>query len=249
MSLANDHAHDLYPRLSTVGHWSEHSLTGGANYREWLVTLPYFRPSYFSDHFDLRNILLHFRSDLREGPKGERVLFIQEIQSDWCQETRQAGNNEFALPNPPWLKEWPELALKLLLLHASRTGIEVLAWTTGDLQVTRWKGLGKNGLMELYDKQLPSALNRILKQYNKRCELVDVFTPVNFSIDPIEDGYEVRDKDGILIGTAKAWEKARDLIPCGGQENLIPAHGVQLDQALKDRILEDGFFAWGFGVR
>jgi hypothetical protein len=248
MELANDHARELYPMLSTVGRWSQFSLTGGENYREWLVTLPFLHHNYFSDHYDLRNILLHIRADFREGPDGESVLFIQEIQSDWGQEARKVGRNRFLTPDPPWLKEWPELALKLLLLHVSKTGASALAWTTGEIQVARWQGLGRKGLLELYDKTLPSALDKILKPYKKRCGTIETFLPDNFFIKPTEDGYEVRNQEGVLMGEADTWKKARELIPCGAQETLIPAHGISLDAVLKKRILSDGFFAWGSGI-
>jgi hypothetical protein len=248
MGLANEHARDLYPMINTIGHWSEYSLTGGKDYREWLVTLPYFRESYFSDHFNLRNILFHIRSDLREGPDNEPILFIQEIQSDWAQQARKYGRNKTLTPKPPWLNEWAQLALKLLLLHASKSRVAALAWTTGDIQVARWNGLGKNGLLELYDKTLPSALGKILKSYKRGCDTIEVFLPTNYFIEPSEQGYEVRDKDRKLLGIAETWQKARELIPCGSHEKLIPVHGIKLDAGLKERVLEEGFFAWGSGI-
>jgi hypothetical protein len=57
VTLANNHAQKIFPKLTAKGKWSRYRLTGGEQYREWLVTLPYYPPSFFSSHFDHRNVL------------------------------------------------------------------------------------------------------------------------------------------------------------------------------------------------
>ena len=42
-------------------------------------------------HFDEPNVLAHIRLDDRTGPDGERILFVEEIQSDWHQMGREKG--------------------------------------------------------------------------------------------------------------------------------------------------------------
>ena len=42
-------------------------------------------------HFEEDNVLAHMRLNDRTGPDGERILFIEEIQSDWHQKGRKAG--------------------------------------------------------------------------------------------------------------------------------------------------------------
>lgn len=46
---------------------------------------------YKSSHWDKPNVLAHVRLNERTGPNGEKVLFIEEIQSDWHQEGRESG--------------------------------------------------------------------------------------------------------------------------------------------------------------
>lgn len=48
-------------------------------------------PTYYSPHWDFPNILAHIRMDDRTNEKGEKVLFIHEIQSDWAQDGRKKG--------------------------------------------------------------------------------------------------------------------------------------------------------------
>lgn len=47
--------------------------------------------SYRSSHWDQPNILAHIRVNDRKGANGERVLFVEEVQSDWAQEGKKKG--------------------------------------------------------------------------------------------------------------------------------------------------------------
>lgn len=50
-------------------------------------------PVYKSNHFVQPNILAHVRFDERTDADGKRVLFLNEIQSDWGQEGKKKGFN------------------------------------------------------------------------------------------------------------------------------------------------------------
>lgn len=74
------------------------TVKGGENYREVLLTLgnaPGFDPNkdsfVYRQHFSQPNILAHVRLTDRTNEKGERVLFIEEVQSDWHQQGREQG--------------------------------------------------------------------------------------------------------------------------------------------------------------
>jgi len=73
--------------------YSQYTLEGGENYREVLLTLPQEKPSssYKSSHWDETNIVAHLRINERTLPNGERVMFIEEVQSDWAQEGKKEG--------------------------------------------------------------------------------------------------------------------------------------------------------------
>ena len=250
--VANKHAQRVLPRLTAKGKWSDFRLTGGKNYREWLVTLPWYGASFFSNHFYPRNILLHMRTDLREGADGETVLFVQELQSDWAQLYRRQKKGEDVsdeqIPKPPWFNEWTSLAIKLLLLHAVDKGIGAVAWTTGEHQAQRYDGLGEVGLRELYDRTLPRDASKIVGRVGGQVERIDLFIPDDFSIEPTESGYSIWDSDEDLVGTTTDWANAQQLIPSGGHELLHSMHGIRLTPKLRSKILEDEFYAWGMGV-
>ncbi|MBK6727114.1 MAG: hypothetical protein IPG63_07610 [Xanthomonadales bacterium] len=246
---AQRHAAKIYPKLSTRGRWSHHRLTGGARYREWLVTLPWYPPGYFSSHFEQRNVLLHVRCDARESPDGERVLFLQEIQSDWAQQARrEARQGTLATPTPPWCDEWPALALKLMLLHAVAQGFDALAWSTGEEQVRRWDGLGAPGLRELYDRTLPREAKRMLKPFGRDVEPIAFYRPVNFTIEPTEDGYLVLDDTGEVRAECKQRQEVAAAIPCGGLEDAVTKPGIRIDADLRGALRERGLCAWGNAI-
>ncbi len=246
LKAAQRHAGEIYPKLSTLGRWSNHRLTGGARYREWLVTLPWFAAGYFTSHFPHRNILLHVRGDLREGLQGERVLFLQEIQSDWAQTARRnLKDGDASTLVPPWLDEWPALALKLMLMHAVDQGFEAIAWTTGREQVKRWDKLGERGLRELYDRTIPREAARLLKPLGAEVTDIAFYRPVNFAIEPTDDGYVVLDADGEVAAECKQWSEVAAAIPCGAVEDALTMPGIRIDAALKSAIAKHGLHAWG----
>lgn len=49
------------------------------------------QPDFLSGHFDEPNILAHVRFNERTDADGKRVLFLEEVQSDWHQEGRKRG--------------------------------------------------------------------------------------------------------------------------------------------------------------
>lgn len=75
--------------------YQEYQLPGAepGSYRELLLRLPKPRgdKDFTSSHFSEPNILSHVRFNDRTGPDGEKILFLEELQSDWHQEGRKLG--------------------------------------------------------------------------------------------------------------------------------------------------------------
>jgi len=130
------------------------SLHGGSDYREWWVTLPDYPGSHFTAHSYERNVLAHARTKTRRDINGRKLLFIEELQSDWHQ---SGGRNA---PVAPFRKEWAALTLKLLLMYAIDRHYDGIAWTDGDIQRSRYhKPLG--AILRIYDKTIPACLQRL----------------------------------------------------------------------------------------
>ena len=94
-------------------------------------------PTYTSSHWDEPNILAHIRFNERTDADGKRVLFIEEIQSDWAQSKRK-GN---AVPDAPLIgstNDWASLAMKRMIRWAAENGFDRVAWTPGEVQAERY---------------------------------------------------------------------------------------------------------------
>ena len=73
--------------------WRKHSLIGGENYIEILLTLPESKGTFtHSLHYrGYENFVVHVRISERTDAEGKKVYFIEEMQSDWHQQGREKG--------------------------------------------------------------------------------------------------------------------------------------------------------------
>jgi hypothetical protein len=77
----------------------QYTLPGGKNYREILLQHPQGQFKGVEGHFGGEpNILASIRAKDRKGPNGEKILHIEEIQSDWHQ---RAATRATCLPTCP----------------------------------------------------------------------------------------------------------------------------------------------------
>jgi N12 class adenine-specific DNA methylase len=164
--------------------YGKYTLPGGENYREVLLTLPVKddrRPAseadefvledmvpaaefarqqgnYHSNHWDEPNIIAHIRLNDRTDADGKRVLFVEEIQSDWAQEGRRKGFDTGAtapagwadtgnargtgnIPRAPFVDKtdaWLALVLKRIIHMAATEGYDRVAFVTGKQSADRY---------------------------------------------------------------------------------------------------------------
>ena len=92
--------------------WGEYTLDGGENYQEARLSLPSRGKERFREgvHFpdDINNVF-HIRTKDRKGPMGEKILYVEEVQSDWAQQGRKQG-----FRSPEVEKQAQEAARQLL---------------------------------------------------------------------------------------------------------------------------------------
>jgi len=92
-----------------TSHHRNLTLPGGENYREMLIKAPKGGEEFpgVSNHFGGEpNILASMRLKDRTGPNGEKLLHLEELQSDWHQQGREKGyrgeNNEIQKDDPAY---------------------------------------------------------------------------------------------------------------------------------------------------
>ncbi len=154
------------------------SLCGGEDYREWLISMPEFPGSFFSSHYYERNLLLHCRTKIREDEAGRRLLFIEELQSDWHQSGAMHGYTSRwpgSIPMAPFRSEWVGLALKILLLHVAEHNLDGISWTNGREQELHY-GTEIKRMQRLYDQEIPHFLKRIGRPWELEVERTTIAT-------------------------------------------------------------------------
>ena len=105
-----------------------------------------------SSHFEEPNILVHLRMNTRTDAKGNKVLFLEEVQSDWGQEGKRRG-----FEKPKDTKAIKELENeKQKVLNSSKSYQLLNENTEGDLSV------------EVFDAIQQIATNMIDNQYSTK---------------------------------------------------------------------------------
>jgi hypothetical protein len=98
---------------------------------------------------------------------------VEEIQSPWHAAIREHGSyteddeledDEELIADAPFGKEWHELAIKAVIWIAALKGHNHIGFTTGKQQCQRWGGM--EGLMNLYDNDIPKCLKKIASQFD-----------------------------------------------------------------------------------
>ena len=137
---------------------SDLSLPGAVkgSYRELELMLPKRKGEQFTDsHFETdENVFAHVRFNERIDADGKRMLFIEEVQSDWAAKGRDVGFNkpyingdvvggrEESVPAAPFVSKrkgnrfveddkWRALAMKRMIRWGADNGFDRVGWITG----------------------------------------------------------------------------------------------------------------------
>ena len=116
------------------------------------------RQNFTGGHYDEPNVLAHMRLNDRTGPDGEKILFVEEIQSDWHQKGRKIGYKtsesmprsvDNRPPDAPLKKTWHEMSFRRIARMAAEEGYDAIAWTPGKLQAERYDLSKQGGLASM----------------------------------------------------------------------------------------------------
>ena len=225
------------------------TLCGGSDYREWLLSLPDYPLSYFNSHYYERNLLLHFRTKTRSDLRNRRLLFIEEIQSDWHQSGAVLGyQNRWPgrLPPAPFSNSWVGLALKLILLHAADGGFDGIAWTRGEVQESHYLR-SLVSVRRLYDEEIPRCLERLCRPWQVRLETTGIETKEpRLNISRQQDKWLVTDAKGRFSTRPRSSQReAMQLMArhCRRIELEVPV--LLFDECLRKGIMQQGFPLFG----
>lgn len=250
---ADRHAREHFDIRSGASHHTrfDHlTLFGGRDYREWLVSLPDHQRTFFGAHFYDHNVLVHIRTTSRRDHAGRTLLFIEEIQSDWHQCGQRDGYDSSwwgEVADAPFKKEWPALAAKLMLIHASENGFAGIAWTPGAIQELRYmRALAP--VKHHYDRELPRSLNRLGKPFGCQVETTLIATREPWlTLERRQDKWRVADGQGKFQTRARFRnrDEAMAVIArhCRTIDLAVPA--LFISDALRRQIARQGLPLFG----
>ncbi|NOQ89263.1 MAG: hypothetical protein GQ550_10105 [Gammaproteobacteria bacterium] len=255
-SAADKHARDHFgirSGVSTHTQFDYLTLFGGHDYREWFVSLPDHQRIFFGKHFYDHNILAHIRTTTRTDNTGRKILFIEEVQSDWHQSGKRNGYNNSCLgqvANAPYKKEWPVLAMKLMLIHASQNGFAGVAWAKGAVQEMRYM-CDLQAIKQYYDKEIPKALNRLVKKFNCRVETTHINTRKPWlNIEKKQDKWRVADGHGKFRTKAKYINRddAMAVVARHCPSIELKVFALMINEDLRRQISEKGLPQYGHTI-
>ena len=145
-----------------------------------------FEGTYRSSHWSELNILAHIRMNERVLPNGEKVLFIEEIQSDWAQQGKKQGFET---------KQDVKLDGSTVIINNEKVG--TITKTSFEI----W--MGKNLMQEMEYDPLIIGRKRRLKERRKIYEKQYEKNPTYIAEDFITGEREVFDSKEMALDSFK----------------------------------------------
>lgn len=146
VSIKDAHIVDRGPSMERIGEGFESKAVA----EDLIARNPgsYLRPGkpsakvlFKSDHWKDPNVLAHLRLAEHIGPSGERVLFVEEVQSDWGQHVAKHGFDSPAVGQAPFISStqgWTALALKRAIAIAVNERFDKVAFINGAQSAERY---------------------------------------------------------------------------------------------------------------
>ncbi|MDE3244441.1 MAG: hypothetical protein KGN80_00025 [Acidobacteriota bacterium] len=144
------------------------------------------KPNFASPHWDgVRNIVAHVRFDTRTDAEGKKVLFLQEIQSDWAQKGRSEGFESGSTVKELFAKVKDAVARKELAAQETDR-------IQTELDYAELKGLPTEKLQAEY-KAADQKLGDVINEWNR----------YNFELQQAKSKNYI--PDGPFVTDTKAW--------------------------------------------
>ncbi len=220
-----------------------YTLPGGEDYTEVRLVTPDVtlegQPGFeaINAHFPEDNIAGWFRSKTRYTDDGKKVLYLEELQSDWAATERRlpsSGDPSGDIPGlrNPFGDKWYEPVLKYAIRFATENGYDAVSFTSPEVQKNRW-GAQADVVSRVEYKVLPDGDYSVISKDERgdivaaeiysRQALVEAF-PGNI-VDRITRGEGVISEDYTLLDV--------DFRIGGSGEKFDILYGQQIPSFLK----------------
>lgn len=202
-------------------------------------------------HFQVSNLLLHIRTSEHVTITGKRVLFVEEIQSDWLQK-RDNEYVSYASPDGkvrrmPWFQRWYLLAVNIAMYLAAKENCDGIAFVTGEI-LERHACLDEDesGLRYLYNGMVGRYLRHLSNRWNT--SLTQHAIAADSQGGPlvkVGDGYSILTDEGELATRPMDKTAIRRYQIARNRDTLETVPGLLLSSELRTTILQTGVPLFG----
>jgi len=167
---------------------------------------------YTSPHFEaIQNAILSIRADIRYDQDGNKVLFVEEVQSDWAESLRKnkaSSNRKTKYGDLAYVEDtqlWTKLAIKRIIRLAAENEVDKVAFLNS-MQAVNVHYRTDKAAEEYYDKILPSVLRKTLnslentsRQKNEIIRFKPIYKVDDTTLDLLREIYELHADSGSSI--------------------------------------------------
>jgi hypothetical protein len=125
----------------------------------------------FGNNNQIKNVNVKANAAARADELNQQAGYTAEMKKlqDEAFQIRQNFDPILGVADAPFKKNWYELTMKRLIKYAVDNGYDGIAFTSGDMQVARYPGMGNpEGLKGFYDNTLTDFTNKFGKKYGAK---------------------------------------------------------------------------------
>ena len=162
---------------------------------------------YTSPHYEaIQNAILSIRADIRYDQDGNKVLFVEEVQSDWAESLRKnkaSSNRKTKYGDLAYVEDtqlWTKLAIKRIIRLAAENEVDKVAFLN-PMQAVSVHSRTDLAAEEYYGKILPSVLRKTLnslentsRQKNEIIRFKPIYKVDDTTLDLLREIYELRNE-------------------------------------------------------
>jgi len=183
------------------------------------------------------------------GPKGADAVMPSEA-NDLLNElissgikleknTDQISQLQKAVPNYPFKDDWYNMGIKSLLMDAIEDGKDALSISTSAAMKNRYSDRYHKFYETLYDKKIPSAMQKLTKKYGGKFERGDLDLEDTFGYDPLGATTRRIDYAGEFGNISNRQINAI--------KNNTKANIIKITPEMREKILKEGLQTFASG--
>ncbi len=141
-----------------------------------------YQDFYNAHYSDYPNVIYHLRYDIRQDVDGKKVMWVEELQSDWAERIRLSTSDSnikkygYKRPFINDTQAWMKLAVKDVVREAAELGVDKVAFLSPD-QAYNVHSRDRNAADISYGRILPKTVEKVISKLagsKQKLEIIDL---------------------------------------------------------------------------